>query len=370
VQIKSITLEQFRSFPKLELNFGSSNIHVLLGPNGAGKTNILESVSILSETKSFLSAQETDLVHWGDEFARIKGQLENDQGEKSQIEVVSQIAPRKQKACFINDVRTSLNDAIGHLPTVSFLPQDLELFTGSPQIRRKFLDSLLSQVSPEYSKALSQYSKILKQRNSLLKKIAEGIAKRSDLKQWDQMLSDAGSILILRRLELVEVFQCTLLQEFEALGESWNSVEIKYKRKGRARTEDNLACELRDLLEHYQERDIMLQSTTIGPHRDDWMVEADGRELTTFASRGQQRAAVLALIFLKVSFLEIRRGEKPVVLLDDVFSELDDEHQKALLKCFDDYQVIISATHIPDGIGRVKVWDVNCLNHRLHRLRR
>ena len=147
-----------------------------------------------------------------------------------------------------------------------------------------------------------------------------------------------------------------MLQEFNTLGEEWSSAELKYKRKGNARTEDDLACELRDLLEHYQGRDIILQSTTVGPHRDDWCIEAEGRELTTFASRGQQRAAVLALIFLKVSFLEIRRGEKPVVLLDDVFSELDDNHQRALLKCFDDYQVIISATHVPSGLEGAEVW--------------
>jgi|TARA_B100002003_G_scaffold67143_1_gene62472 DNA replication and repair protein RecF len=358
VRIKSLSLEKFRSFQELSMDFKSANIHVLLGPNGAGKTNILESISVLSETKSFLGSQEIDLVNWGEEYTRVKAKLKNDQSEISLIEVVSQIAPRKQKACFINDVKLQLSDAVGHLPTVAFLPQDLELFAGSPQVRRKFLDSLLSQVSPEYSKALSQYTKILKQRNSLLRKIAEGVAKRGDLKQWDQMLSDAGSILILKRLELIEVFQCTLLQEFNTLGEEWSSAELKYKRKGSARTEDDLACELQDLLEHYQERDIMLQSTTVGPHRDDWFVEADGRELTTFASRGQQRAAVLALIFLKVSFLEIRRGEKPVVLLDDVFSELDDNHQRALLKCFDDYQVIISATHVPTELEGAKVWEV------------
>ena len=172
------------------------------------------------------------------------------------------------------------------------------------------------------------------------------------------MISEAGSILILKRLELIEVFQCTLLQELNTLGESWGKAELVYKRKGRARIEDEIMIELMEHLQHYQERDIMLQSTTVGPHRDDWFVEADEREITTFASRGQQRAAVLALIFLKVSFLEIRRGEKPIVLLDDVFSELDDNHQRALLKCFDDYQVIISATHVPSGIKDAKVWNM------------
>jgi len=365
VRIQSINLEQFRSFPKLDIDLSGENINILLGPNGMGKTNILESISILSEMQSFLRAQEEDLVHWGKDYARVSAGLINDQKEESKIEVVRQLLPRKQKACFINDVKTPLANSVGHLPTVAFLPQDLELFTGPPNLRRRFLDSLLSQVSPEYARALSAYGKIIKQRNSLLKKIVDGSAGRGDLKSWDQMVAKEGALITLKRLELIEVFQCTLLQEVQTLGEKWESVELVYKRKGEARTQEDLESEIMELLEHYQERDLILCSTTIGPHRDDWHIEADARSLTSFASRGQQRAAVLALIFLKVSFLEIRRGEKPVVLLDDVFSELDDEHQKALLKCFDDYQVIISATHVPEGVEGARVWEVEKLTSLL-----
>jgi len=357
MRILSASLENFRSFDQLDLELTEPNVHVLLGPNGVGKTNVLEGLCVLSLTRSFLSVEEADIVQWGKDFYRVKAELEDDQGEKSTIEVTSQILPRKQKACFINDVKKSLSETVGHLPTVAFLPQDLELFTGSPAGRRRFLDLLLCQISPEYALSLTQYLKILKQRNSLLKKIAEGVAKRGDLKNWDVLLSQSASVVTLKRLELMEVFQCTLTQELKSLGESWKEALLVYLRKGEARTEEDLTKEMQELLAHYQERDLILQSTTVGPHRDDWRIDIDGRPLVTFASRGQQRAAVLALLFLKVSFLELRRGEKPVVLLDDVFSELDDDHQSALLRCFDDYQVIITATHVPEELEGAKVWE-------------
>lgn len=358
MRILSFSLEQFRSFTRLEVDLEGPNVHVLLGPNGAGKTNVLEGLCVLSLTRSFLSVEEADIIQWGKEFYRVKAQLEDDHGEKSAVEVVSQILPRKQKACFINDVKKSLSETVGHLPTVAFLPQDLELFIGSPAGRRRFLDLLLCQVSPEYAQALSQYLKILKQRNALLKKISEGVAKRGDLQQWDILLSQSSAIVTLKRLELMEVFQCTLTEELQSLGELWKEAVLVYLRKGEARTEEDLIQEMQELLKHCQERDVILQSTTVGPHRDDWRIDIDGRPLVTFASRGQQRAAVLALLFLKVSFLELRRGEKPVVLLDDVFSELDDNHQSALLRCFDDYQVIITATHVPQELEGAKVWEM------------
>ncbi|MDP7477522.1 MAG: hypothetical protein QF442_03680, partial [Candidatus Peribacteraceae bacterium] len=117
--------------------------------------------------------------------------------------------------------------------------------------------------------------------------------------------------------------------------------------------------ELMDLLSHFQERDIVLHSTTIGPHRDDWKILVDGRDISTFASRGQQRTAVLALLFLQVSYLELQRGEKPVILLDDVFSELDDHHQKSLLSSLEEHQVIITTTHIPSQLHGARVLEIS-----------
>jgi len=249
------------------------------------------------------------------------------------------------------------------LPTALFLPQDLELFTGAPTTRRSFLDRLLCQVSPEYLQVLMQYQKILKQRNALLRKISDGIARRADLAIWDEQLAEAGTVVMLRRLELCEVLQCSLSQELHSLGEQWRDPVIVYERKGQSYDFATAKQEFLDLFSQFQERDIVLQSTTIGPHRDDWKILVDDRDIATFASRGQQRTALLALLFLEVSFLELQRGEKPIILLDDVFSELDDHHQQSLLTSFEDYQVIITTTHLPKEVHGAKVWhmDSSCM---------
>lgn len=351
-------LQQFRSYSSLVVDFSAANVHLLLGANGAGKTNILEGISLLSLTKSCQKADEQDLIYWGQEYYRVQGQVLTDDDEKKQLEVVSQIAPRKQKACYINDVKKSIADMVGVLPTVVFLPQDLELFTGPPGERRTFMDQLLCQVSPEYLQLLSQYQKTLKQRNSLLRKIADGIASTTDLSVWNLHVATLGATITLRRLELIEMLQCTLGEELTTLGEDWGHAQLQYLRKSEARDQSGVEQELLQRLENCQKRDIALQSTTVGPHRDDWALMVDERNIATFASRGQQRTAVLALLFLQVSFLELQRGEKPVILLDDVFSELDDHHQTSLLQSLSEHQVIITTTHIPSTLHGAQVWRV------------
>lgn len=333
-------------------------VHVLLGENGVGKTNILEAISLLSLTKSCQKADEVDIITWGQDFYRIQAKAQEDTGEKKTFEIVSQISPRKQKVCFANDVKIPVSSMVGQLPTVIFLPQDLELFTGSPANRRAFLDQLLCQVSPQYLQTLMQYQKVLKQRNALLRKISDGVARRADLAVWDEKLAETGTTVMLRRLELIEVLQCTLAEELSRLGEDWSDAQISYERKGNEREFPAAKQEFLDLLSHFQERDIIVHSSTIGPHRDDWKILVDGRDIATFASRGQQRTAILALLFLEVSYVELQRGEKPVILLDDVFSELDDHHQVSLLSSLKEHQVIITSTHIPSQLHGAKVWEM------------
>ncbi|MCB9808344.1 DNA replication/repair protein RecF [Candidatus Peribacteria bacterium] len=358
MRISHLSLQKFRSYDAHVMDFSENNVHVLLGPNGVGKTNILEAVSLLSLTKSCHKAEETDIIAWGEDFYRVQGRAHCDNGEEKSFEVVSQISPRKQKVCFVNDVKTPIGEMVGQLPTVIFLPQDLELFTGSPGNRRAFLDQLLCQVSPEYLQTLMQYQKVLKQRNALLRKISDGVARRTDLGVWDEKAAETGTIVMLRRLELIEMLQCTLPEELNRLGEDWGDAILSYERKGSERTFEAAKQEMLDLLSHFQERDIIIQSTTIGPHRDDWKILVDDRDIATFASRGQQRTAVLALLFLQVSYLELQRGEKPIILLDDVFSELDDHHQTSLLSSLEAHQVIITSTHVPTNLHGAKVWEM------------
>jgi len=352
MRIASLDLQQFRSYRECTLSFSEDDVQLLIGPNAAGKTNLLEAITLLSTGHSCLQAEEEDLMHWGTDHYRIRAEAISDAGLNQKLEIVSQRLPRKARACFLNDVRQQFMQFVGVLPAVTFLPQDLSLFTGSPQRRRDLLNDLLIQISPAFAESLQTYLKVLKQRNALLKKIGEGTGRIADLAVWDQALAHEGASITVAHLELLQVLQCTLPEELKALGESWKDVRLVYERKGTATTLASIERELTEQLVHFRERDLDMRATSVGPHRNDWRVDVAGRSLSTFASRGQQRTAVLALLFLQVSYVEVRRGEKPVILLDDVFSELDQEHQERLLASLQGHQVFLTTTHLPERLPR------------------
>jgi DNA replication and repair protein RecF len=343
MRLTSLCLEQYRNYGKLTIDLPEDDLHLLVGQNGSGKTNILEAISLLSLTKSFLGLEEDDLRQWGTQFYRVQATAKTDGGQEHTLEVVSQCAPRRIKACFHNGVRTPTAHMVGLLPVTAFLPQDLSLFSGPPGERRRMLDQLLCQVSPEYFRALLEYQKILKQRNALLRENGDEEA----LRVWDEALVEQGSVLICLRLELVETFNLTLREEVRALGEEWEDACVIYSTAAAGRERPVIKADLLLAFLQAREKDRILQTTTVGPHRDDWMVMVDGRPLFSFASRGQQRVAVLALLFLAASYLEVRRGEKPIILLDDIFSELDAHHRKRLLAAFSGHQVFLTATEVP-----------------------
>jgi len=352
MRLLSLTLESFRNYAKLSLNLENEhNVSVLLGENATGKTNLLESIAILALLKSPRKAEEADLIAWDQSYYRVTGVCRCDNGEEKTLEVVSQIEPRKQRASFINGVRTPKQRYIGALPLVTFTPDDLTLFTGSPSARRKLIDGLLCQVSPAYLQALSEYEKAVKQRNTLLKQIKEGSSSPQSLDTWDEKIATLGAMLTVDRLQLFETLQMTILRELGSLGEKkLKTAEFKYIRKSEKEEAAEIREEILEQLKHERERDCIIVATTTGPHRDDWMLSIDGRDIVTFASRGQQRAAILALLLLQASFLELRRGEKPVMLLDDIFSEFDEKHREAVLRTLSKNQVIITSVELDEKL--------------------
>ena len=359
MRIIRLSIERFRSYQKCDVCFGEEDMHMLTGPNGAGKTNVIEALGILSEAHSFITSDEGEAVAWGESFYRVSGDVRCDTGECKELEVVCERTPRKRKGYFLQGVRVPSQHFIGTLPTVVFLPQDLSLFSGPPSGRRRIIDRVLGQISPEFRHAEEVYGKALKQRSALLKNIVKGTGRREDLVTWNVILAHEGAAITLRRLELLELLQCTLAAELQRLGEMWSDAAFRYERKSTERTLPRIEAQMLQGFEDSLERDLLLQSTTVGPHRDDWDIIVMGRSLSSFASRGQQRSAVLALLFLLGGYMELQRGEKPVILLDDVLSELDQSHQEALLSSFSGHQVIITTTHIPeDALGGVRIWNV------------
>ncbi len=358
MRLFSLQLEHFRNYVAERISFDDGDVHLLLGPNGSGKTNLLEAIGVLSLSKSFRGREDDDLATWEQSFYRVKGELRADDGERLTLEVTSELTPRRAKAAFRNDVKIALSKSVGLLPSVTFLPQDLQLFSGPPAERRRFLDQLLCQVSPDFIMLSAGYQKVLKQRSALLKNIAKGEADEGSLTLWDKEVAARGSAITSARLNLIGTLNLTLAEELKALGEGWDDAQIQYRRKGSERERASMEHELLQLLKENRARDLLLQSTTVGPHREDWQMIVSGRELPAFASRGQERTAVLALLFLETSYLELTRGEKPVILLDDVFSELDDAHRGALLSNLSGHQVFLSSTHLPPKLKNVNVWEV------------
>ncbi len=358
MRLLSLALQQFRSFERTEISFSGDSCDLFIGPNGSGKTNILEAITFLSVGSSCLGALPEHIIRWGTDFTRMTARVQQDDGEENVLEVAITEQPRKAKAFFVNDVRIPVARFLGILPTVTFLPEDLLLFTGSPAERRLFIDRLLMQLSPVFVQAYSSYKKALSQRNILLRRIGKQEAHERDLLPWDAQLAEYGAKIIHERRTLLDALNATLTERVQALGESWENVRMNYVSKTVAQDVPALRDELALFLTHYRPRDLLVRSTTVGPHRDDWNIVAREHDIATFASRGQQRTVLLALLFGVTAAIDTVRSERPLVLLDDVFSELDDAHQHALLSGLQGHHVLMTTTHLPEGVDGVHVREV------------
>ncbi len=360
MRLRSLSLEQFRSYERLIVQLPEANRQIFIGENGEGKTNLVEAVSFLSMGRSCLRAQCEDIVRWGTDFFRIRAETIADDGTEATIEYVWQLSPRRQSAMFVRDIKVPLLQFIGTLPTIVFLPQDLDLFTGAPSARRSFLDSLLSQLKPAFAASRLEYEQILKQRNALVSRIADGESPESDLDLWDERLAHAAAELTLARQEVIDLFNERLAATISSLGEGeWSDIRMMHIRKTTALDEATIEAELLQLFQNARLRDLAVRATTVGPHREDWQLCTAGRNIAVFASRGQQRAALISLLLGSATLFEQVRGEHPVILLDDVLSELDDHHQSALLDSLSGHQVFITATHTVPIEEDVVKWKVN-----------
>lgn len=329
-------------------------MHFLIGPNGAGKTNALEAIALLGLGRSCRGVRAAYLGHWGAPFFRVRGEGQGDQGREMSFEMVHELQPPRA-AYFLRDGQVTLGKFLGRFPVAVFLPDDLHLFRGPPALRRRFLDRILTQVCPWYFPQLLRYRRVLHQRNGLLKRVP--LPPAAEFLPWEQELARIGGAITLARLELLETLQLTFPRELASMGLSWSDVLFRYVRSTTERDAAALEQEYLSLLQASRVRDALLRSTTVGVHREDWRMEVQGRDLVTFASRGEQRLVFLALLLLSTAYLELRRLERPVVLLDDLFSELDGEHQRLLLPLLSAFQVFITATRVPrDAVG--KLWHV------------
>ncbi len=377
--LTSLTLQHFRSYQKSTFTFVPTTT-LIVGPNAAGKTNLLEAIYLLATGKSFRADRESEMISWGENVGRViaqvgmppagpaapllpdgariphlasMGNTPKEEGyapsgpfrrvTRSQDtlklemilttgEVTGQKVPTKKY--FVNGVPRRQVDFIGNLRAVLFWPEHLELVTDSPSLRRSYLDSVLTQIDREYRRNLLSYERGLRQRNRLLDLISEGKAGRTQLLFWNQLLIRAGEYLTQKRQEFIDFINQA---DFSA-PKFAASYQLVYDK--------SIISPAR--LAQYAEEEIAAKATLVGPHRDDFgfYLLANGhtsRDLSKFGSRGEQRLAVLWLKLGELAFIESIVGERPLLLLDDIFSELDAFHRQIILQLVSSHQSIITS---------------------------
>lgn len=331
--IKGISLTDFRCFTKKVIIF-SPKVTVIMGPNASGKTNILESLFLLSTGKSFRARLEEEMIKYEKDLARVKS-------VEPKLEIIltrgSGDWPRKRM--LIGGVPRRLIDFAGIFKTVLFGPWDMDLVTESPSLRRKFLDTVLSQVDREYRRAILSYEKGLRQRNRLLFRIREEGLSRSQLLFWNQLLIRNGDYISAMRQELINFINAS-----DQLPTTYYRLEY----------DKSAISEVR--LEQYAEEEVAAATTLVGPHRDDFQFVMK-RNLSTYGSRGEQRMGVLWLKLAELAFIEEKTGERPTLLLDDIFSELDHEHRDVVKKIVGGQQTVITTAdeHFVKGFGKSEI---------------
>ncbi|MFD0898390.1 DNA replication/repair protein RecF [Loigolactobacillus binensis] len=318
-----LQLTNYRNYAQLAVDF-SPGVNVLLGENAQGKTNLLEAIYVLALTKSHRTHNEKDFIKWQADFAKITGRVQKSSG-KVPLELV--ISKKGKKAKINHLEQAKLSQYIGQLNVILFAPEDLSLVKGSPVVRRRFIDMEFGQMSPKYLYNSSQYKQVLRQRNQYLKQLKyKQATDQVFLEVLSDQLATFGSAIIQQRLDFLTKL------------EGWAQVLHHDISKGREKLTFSYVSQLKGGLTLQQAlhadvaHEIEQGTTLVGPHRDDVRFLVNGKNVQTFGSQGQQRTTALAVKLAEIDLMKEQTGEYPVLLLDDVLSELDDMRQTHLLK--------------------------------------
>jgi len=362
MRIRSLTLTNFRSYKSASFNFDSFET-ILVGSNASGKTSILEGIVLLSTAKGFRSDHDYEMIAFGSEVGRVRGEIEitdypihplsdkpintEDVAERQILEIVLtpglvMNVPAPMKKYTVNGVPKHMADFAGQLLTVLFWPEDLELVNGSPSLRRKYLDHVLIQSDREYRRNLLSYERGIRQRNRLLEMVRDEGANPAQLLFWDQLLIKNGNYITKKREEYISYINN---YQFQITNYPLMNNQITYDR--------SIISEER--LYQYKNAEVASGTTLVGPHRDDIKFKIknhkldiksndDFLDLKLFGSRGEQRLAILWVKLAELSYLEKVTGDNPILLLDDIFSELDHVHQDLVFKMIGNHQTILTTT--------------------------
>jgi DNA replication and repair protein RecF len=339
--IKSLELANFRNYRLLSIDF-SEGTNILYGDNAQGKTNILEAIFLSSTTKSHKSSKDKDIINFNENEAHIRTYLSKDGDE---IKVDMHLRGNKSKGIAINNTRIKkASELLGLLNVVFFSPEDLNIIKNGPSERRRFADMELCQLDSIYLYNLNNYNKIINQRNKLLKDMFVHPGLKDTLSIWDNQLASFGSNIIERRYAFIEQLNKIIGLIHKKLSGDKEELIISYEP-------DTEKEELADRLKSNQEKDIRLKMTSVGPHRDDFNFFINGIDLRKYGSQGQQRTAALSLKLSEIELIKKMTGDNPLLLLDDVLSELDSNRQNFLLNSIGDIQTIITCTGLDEFVN-------------------
>ncbi|HBG00547.1 MAG TPA: DNA replication/repair protein RecF [Firmicutes bacterium] len=369
MHIEHLTLHNFRNYERESLSL-DRGLNIFVGDNAQGKTNLLEAIYVLSLSKSYRTSRETELIQQG--FGAEKTIITAKVARLASLDLAVMVSYSEKKRLLVNQKSTTANSFVGRLNTVLFIPDSLQLVKGSPGDRRRFLDVQICQIDPVYRTTLLKYQRVLRQRNSLLRDAWDNRSHIGQLPAWDQQLVSLGKTIILRRQEVVKILQNYSKGAHERISDEREDLQLIYapffegvdtadgrNAYGDGELEGILWQQLKDL----RTEEIRRGYTLVGPQRDDLVFRINGFDLKKYGSQGQQRTAVLAYILAELELMRQETGEYPVVLLDDVMSELDRKRQIYLLSILNEKaQTIVTTTSLdsftPETKERATVFSI------------
>ncbi|MGG7179188.1 DNA replication/repair protein RecF [Clostridium paraputrificum] len=338
--IKKLMLINYRNYKDLHIDFGKY-VNVFMGDNAQGKTNILEAIYYCGFAKSHRTSRDKELINWEGDGSYVSLSVGKDRLDKK-IDI--NILKDGKKAIKVNSIKINkIGELFGTFNVVMFSPEDLKIIKDSPGVRRRFVDMELCQLNPKYYYNLVQYNKVLNERNTVLK---NRNLSGEILDIYDQQLSAYGEYIIKQRLDYINKLNLYGEQIHKDITLGKENIEFKYQSS--IKKLDDIKNDFYDLLKKNRKRDMEKGISTIGPHRDDFSVFINNVETKSYGSQGQQRTAVLTMKFSSLRIIKEITGEYPVLLLDDVLSELDFNRKKYILSSIGDIQTVITCTGIAD----------------------
>ncbi|KYC73017.1 DNA replication/repair protein RecF [Bacillus coagulans] len=348
--LQELELHNYRNYETLTIPF-ENKVNVILGENAQGKTNLMEAIYVLALAKSHRTSNDKELIRWDAEYAKIEGRLHKTHGT---VPLELTISKKGKKAKYNHIEQKKLSRYIGNMNVVMFAPEDLNLVKGSPQVRRRFIDMEIGQISPVYLYDMSWFQKILQQRNHYLKQLQ--MKKQTDWTMLDiltEQLIEQAAKIVMRRFEFVRMLEEWARPIHHSISRGLEQLEIQYKPSVNVSEEldwSKMIKSYENKFAEIREREIDRGVTMAGPHRDDLAFAVNGRDVHTFGSQGQQRTAALSVKLAEIELIYSEIREYPILLLDDVLSELDDYRQSHLLNAIQGrVQTFVTTTSV-DGV--------------------